>query len=91
MGVAQHLGKVSSVDLDVQTIDVHLVRTQLTNKEWTVNVTEDTKITKGSEEITLEEVKVDDIIRVRGVANRHTRQVEAHKIHILSLRASADQ
>ena len=91
LGVAHHLGKVLSVNPDKGSIDVQLVRTNMANKSWTVNTNDNTKITKNGEQITLDDIKVDDIIRVRGVANRQEHTVEASLVHILSLRASADQ
>jgi hypothetical protein len=90
LGVARHLGKVLSVDVDGQSIDVKVVRSNLAHKSWIVNTNEQTKITKDGQEITLNDIKVDDVIRVRGVANRQTKTIEANLVHVLSLRASAN-
>ncbi|MCD4760351.1 DUF5666 domain-containing protein [bacterium] len=90
LGVAHHLAKVLDLDPDQQTIGVSLVRTNLANKNWTVQTNNNTKFTKNNQEIEFGDIKVNDIIRVRGVANRQTKVVEARKVHVLSLRASAD-
>ena len=90
LGVARHVAKVVAIDVDQQSLEVSLRRTQLTNKNWTVETDGDTKFTKGSEKISLEDIKVNDVIRVRGVANRQTKVVKAHQVHVLSLRALAD-
>jgi hypothetical protein len=87
LGVACHVAKVVAIDADQKSLEVSLRRTQLTNKNWTVETDSDTKFTKGDQEIEFSDIKVDDVIRVRGVANRQTKVVQARKVHVLSLRA----
>ena len=91
LGVARHVAKVVSIDADQQSLEVSLRRTQLINKNWTVQTDDDTKFSKGNEKIEFADINVDDIIRVRGVANRQTRIVQANLIHVLSLRALSSQ
>jgi hypothetical protein len=90
LGVAQHLGKVTGVDSSDQSIDVRLVRTNIAHKEWTVETDSNTKFTKNNQQIEFGDIKVDDIIRVRGVSNRQTKTVKASIVHILTLGNSAE-
>jgi len=83
LGVAHRLGKVVSIDASSRTINVKLIRTRRANKNWTVNVLENAKILKGGEEISLDEIKTNDIIRVRGVANRLQKSVDASLVVVI--------
>lgn len=88
LGVANKLGRVTNVDLDNRKVEVNLVGT---NRPWTIELGTDAVVSKDKSEVGLEGVKIDDVVRVRGTANRQTKKVQANKMHVLSVRARAPQ
>lgn len=86
LGVANKLGKVTSVDAENGTVEVNLLGT---NKPWTIELGDDATINKDKSEVGLEGVEVDDIVRVRGTANRQMKKVQVKKMNVLSVRARA--
>ena len=79
-----HLSRVAYVDTSSRTIEARLIKTLLVNKNWTINVLEDAKILKDGVEVDLSEIQVNDVIRVRGTANRLQKSVDAHTVSIAS-------
>lgn len=78
LGVVRHLGTVTSVDTTTMKIKANLL---VSKKEYTIQLTNKTKIIRrGSGAITLADVKVGDIIRVRGTLNRRLKQVTADTV-----------
>ncbi len=82
LGVHRHFGKVDTVDTINNTIDITLVKTRVTHKNWRLNVLPNTKIFKSGEEIKLSDINVGDIIRVGGVSNRTLKTVDVTKIGV---------
>ncbi|MBU1036530.1 hypothetical protein KKF32_00660 [Patescibacteria group bacterium] len=83
LGVAQRLGKVTAIDTATRVLNTELLKTLLVNKDVTVNVLEKAKILKGGNEVNFEEIKVNDVIRVRGTANRIQRSVDADVLNLV--------
>ena len=83
LGVAHRLGRITEVDTSSRTIKVNLVRTARVTKSWTINVLDDAKILKAGQAISLSDIKVDDVVRVRGTANRHLKTVDAKKVIVV--------
>lgn len=84
LGKVYRLGKVNSVDLNANTIDVTLVRTRRAIRNWTIEVLESTKIYKAGELISLSDIQQNDKLRiVGGSANFNQRTVMAERINVL--------
>ncbi len=82
LGVAHHIGKVSAIDTSAGTMTVQV---KGINATWTVQTSDSTKFRiRGTEDASLEDFSVNDIIRVRGIANRNTRIVEANGVALVT-------
>lgn len=77
LGVSSRFGKVTAIDTANSTLTVMLQNTLSTYKTWTVKVSPTTKLYKDGAVISMTDIKVGDIIRVRGTANTATYAVNA--------------
>jgi hypothetical protein len=84
IGKIMRLGKVNSVDLTANTIDITLIRTRRAMRNWTIRVFPATKIIKDGTTITLADIQPTDKLRiVGGSADFTNNTVIALKIVVL--------
>lgn len=74
LGVTRRIGKVLSVDTNANQIEAELL---FGKKIYTVKLSENTKILKRGQIITLSDIQVGDKIRTRGTLNRLQKKVTA--------------
>ncbi len=85
VGKVMRLGKVDSVDLTANTIDVTLIRTRRALRNWTIEVLPSTKIIKNGELITLADIQLTDKVRiVGGSADFANNTVMALKVIVMT-------
>jgi len=85
LSVAYRLGKVIAIDSANKSLKVNLVRTKQTHKSWKVLTDSETAFHKrGVDNFSFEGIEVDDIIRVRGTANRVDKTVAADVVVVLA-------
>ncbi len=86
LGVAYRLGKVTSIDENAKSFTVEVrSKNRKYEKTWTI-MTDDETIFKirDVDEAAFEDIEVDDIIRVRGTANRVDRTVKANVVAVVT-------
>ncbi len=94
LGVSNRIGEVLSVDTSANTISATPIgiKNPITGKRrkisnaltWTVQLNENTEIKEMGEDISLNDIEVGDIIRVRGTANRRTTSVDANAVAVVT-------
>lgn len=77
LGVSHRFGKVTAVDTANSTITVMLENTKRADTMWTIKVSSTTKLYKDGKLVTLADIKVGDMVRVRGTANTTSKNVNA--------------
>jgi hypothetical protein len=83
LGVARRIGIVQSVDADLGEI---VAKVRRTDNEWRILVDDETELLKQGQEITLSDIQPNDKIRVRGVANRIDKTIQAARVVVLKNR-----
>jgi hypothetical protein len=88
LGVAHTIAVVKSVDASAGTIVANPIRDKgKADIDWTIITDTETKFyMHGEEAITINDIKPDDKIRVRGVADRNTKSVDAEIVSVLASR-----
>lgn len=94
LGVAQTLSEVVSINTTDNTLVVTPIakRDSLTGKRhklessanWTIKIQADAKLYENGQAITLSQVVVGDIVRVRGVANRNKKIISASALSVVT-------
>jgi len=75
---------VTTIDSVNKSLKVNLVRTKQAQRSWTVLTDSETVFHKrGVDNFSFEDIRVGDIIRVRGTANRVDKTVDADIVAIL--------
>ncbi|MBI4359463.1 MAG: hypothetical protein HY564_00005 [Candidatus Jacksonbacteria bacterium] len=84
LGVAHTISIVKSVDATAGTIVSAPIRDKgKADIDWTVITDSGTQFFKHDEIITIQDIQADDKIRVRGVADRNTKTVDAEVVSVL--------
>ncbi len=94
LGVSRRVSIVKSINTDSKTILVQPIgkknirtgkRMRIHNgTEWTIKIDDQTIIKKQGEDIDFTNIAIDDIVRVRGTANRLQKTVEADAISVVT-------
>jgi hypothetical protein len=71
LGVAQHLGRVQTVDAAATTLTVTPYLAPR-GRTWTVQASPTTKVVKNGQAVSFDTIVVGDVVRLRGTANRNT-------------------
>ncbi len=84
LGVAYRMGEVMAIDAAAKSFAVKLLsRTPRNDMEWTIKTNADTKFHKNGNEATFADVQIGSKVRVRGLANRLLKTVDADVVAIV--------
>ncbi len=84
LGVAHRLGSVTSIDNTAKTLRITLLKTDNSDKTWTVNTNNSTTIYINGRLGNWSDLMVGNVVRIRGIANNNQNTVAADTIVIVS-------